>query len=245
MTKRHGLRFVVDGDADDFGERGETGGGFSHAVLAECAHADFHGAAADDGSVRHLVDKAFNGSVQNEDFIDSKTAFVAFVAFGAASPLDERAVFDLLFREAELFRLKFRRHMLLRTEFACAAEESLGHDGSDGGCDKEGFDTHIDESRDGGRRVVRVQRGKDQVSGQSGVDGDFTSFRVTDFTNHDDVGGLTQHGTKGRGEREVDFCVDLDLVDTGKFVFDRVFCGDDLSRRLVEGVVKGEESSSG
>ena len=80
MTKRHGLRFVVDGDADDFGERGETGGGFSHAVLAECAHADFHRAAADDGGVRHLVDEAFDGTVQNEDLIDAETAFITFTS---------------------------------------------------------------------------------------------------------------------------------------------------------------------
>ncbi len=46
-----GSGLVVDGDADDFGERGETGGGLSHAVLAQGAHADFHGAAADDGLV--------------------------------------------------------------------------------------------------------------------------------------------------------------------------------------------------
>ena len=90
-----GLCLVVDGDADNFGECGETGGGFSHAVLTQGAHADFHGAAADDGRVRHLVDETFDGCIQNEDLIDSETAFVAFVAFGAASALHEGAVFDI------------------------------------------------------------------------------------------------------------------------------------------------------
>jgi len=56
----------------------------------------------------------------------------------------------------------------------------------------------------------------------------FPPFRYRDFTDHDDVGVLTQNRAQGVGESEADFLFDRDLVDAGDLEFDRIFNGDDV-----------------
>ena len=53
-----------------------------------------------------------------------------------------------------------------RTLGAESPDEALRDDELDGRRDEEGFDAHVDQTGDGAGRVVRVQRGKDQVSRQ-------------------------------------------------------------------------------
>ena len=84
-----------------------------------------------------------------------------------------------------------------------------------------------------------MQGAEHHVTGQCGVDGDFAGFLVTNFTDHDDVGRLAQHGSQRLGEGHADLVADLDLVDTAKFIFHRVLGRDDLDRRAVDGIKKG------
>ena len=72
-------------------------------------------------------------------------------------------------------------------------------------------------------RVVGVQRGEHQVAGQGGLHGDVGRLGVADFAEHDHVRVLPQQGAQGGGEGHADLVVDLDLVDEGQVVFDRVF----------------------
>ena len=81
---------------------------------------------------------------------------------------------------------------------ADAADEPLGHDHVDGGCDQEWLDAHVHEAGDGFRGAVGVQRAEHKVSGERGLDGDFGGFKVADFADQDDVGILAQETSAGR-----------------------------------------------
>src|SRR5690606_14984798 len=61
----------------------------------------------------------------------------------------------------------------LRGLFAVRAElarETLRDRGDDGRGDEERLNAHVDHTRNGGRRVVGVQRAEHKVTGQSGLD---------------------------------------------------------------------------
>ena len=62
-------------------------------------------------------------------------------------------------------------HFLLAA-VAQPAREALGDDGVDRRGDEERLDAHVDQARDGGRRVVGVQRGEHEVAGERGLDRD-------------------------------------------------------------------------
>jgi len=81
-----------------------------------------------------------------------------------------------------------------------------------------------------------VQGGKNQVTGETGVDGDARRLHVSNFPDHDDVGRLAQHGTECRRESHSHICIHLNLVDPVHLVFHRILNGDDLTVRTVDGV---------
>ena len=112
------------------------------------------------------------------------------------------------------------------------ADEALGHDGLNGGRDQEGLDAHIDQTGNGRRGVVRVQRRENQMPRECRLNGDFGDFEVADFADENDVGGLTQHRPEDSCEAQPDLFLHLALVDAGEVVFDGVFGGDDFGGRL-------------
>ena len=77
------------------------------------------------------------------------------------------------------------------------------------------------------------------MPGEGGVDGDIGGLRIANFPDHDDVGGLAEHGPQRGGEGHADVGLDHDLVDAGEFVLDRVFHGDDFLVRPVDDVEAG------
>ena len=52
------------------------------------------------------------------------------------------------------------------------SHETLSDDGADGGRNEERLHADIDETSDGTGRVVRVERGENEMAGERGVDGD-------------------------------------------------------------------------
>ena len=185
------------------------------------------------------VDQVLDLFLKNEDLIDTHTAFIpGMTAGGAAASLHEGGVFDIIFIQTEEADLIGSRGVGLSTFFADAADKTLCHDGADGRCHKEGFDTHIDESGHGAGGVVGVERTEHQVTGKRCVDGDFCRFQVSDFTDHDDVRRLTEHTAQCGGESHIHRPVDLHLIDTGELVFDRVLNGDKFTRSGVDGIQK-------
>ena len=87
------------------------------------------------------------------------------------------------------------------------------------------------------------------MAGNGGTDSNLRGFLVTDFADHDDVGVLTQNGTKGGGEGHVSLGVDLGLVDACHGEFHGVFNSDDIYRGVVhflqEGIKRGGFTTAG
>ena len=55
------------------------------------------------------------------------------------------------------------------------------------------------------------------------LNGNLRRFKIANFTNHDDVGVLSQNGAQSLGEGQVNLRVDLCLSHTCQFIFDGVF----------------------
>ena len=139
---------------------------------------------------------------------------------------------------AHFLLVEFRRSLADRAEFA---DEALGEDGADGGCDEERLDPDICETGDGGRGVVGVEGGENQVAGEGCVDRDVGGLGIPDFPDHDDVGSLAEHGAEGGPEGHSDFRLHHHLVDAGQFVFHRILDRDDFLVRLVDHIEAGVE----
>ena len=133
--------------------------------------------------------------------------------------------------EGDHFVLAEGSRFLAAAKFAAKA---LGHDGAHGAGDEKGFDPDVDETGDGARGVVGVEGGKYQVAGEGRIDRNARGLEIADLTNHDDVRSLTQDGAEGAGEGHADVGFDMDLVDPGHDIFDRVLDRDDLTALVVD-----------
>ena len=91
----------------------------------------------------------------------------------------------------------------------------------------------VNQSGDGAGRVVGVEGGKHQVPGEGGIDGNGGGLLITNFSQHDHIGRLAEHGAQGRREGHADFRIHLDLVDAGHLVLDRFLDRDDFPVGLV------------
>ena len=67
-----------------------------------------------------------------------------------------------------------------------------------------------------------------QVSRQRSLNCHFSGLCIADFTDKDHVGCLTKHRTNDSREVETNVVLDLNLVNAGQVILDRVFGGDDL-----------------
>ena len=73
------------------------------------------------------------------------------------------------------------------------SQQALGWDRHDRRGDQKRFDPHIDQTGGGARRIVRMQGGKDQVSGEGGMNGDLRRFAVSNLADHDDIRVLSEN----------------------------------------------------
>ncbi|CAB4879527.1 unannotated protein [freshwater metagenome] len=118
-----------------------------------------------------------------------------------------------------------RRRLALGAECAC---QTLRNDAADGARHQERLDSHLDQPRDGTRRVIGMQRREDHVSGKCGLDRDLRRLAVADLTDHDDVGIRTHHRSQTVGEGQACSRIDLNLRDPLDLVLDRVLDRDDV-----------------
>ena len=105
------------------------------------------------------------------------------------------------------------------------ADEALRLHGFNGRRDQKRFDAHVRQTRERTRRIVRVQRGENQVTRERRADGDVRRFAVANFADHYDVRILTQNMAQTHCERQADVRTHGDLIDAFKFIFDRFFNG--------------------
>ena len=141
------------------------------------------------------------------------------------------------------------RGVRLLARVADAAQQTLTDDADDRRGDEEGLDAHVEEAVQCGNAVGAVERGEHEVTGERGLDGDACRVGISDLTDEDDVGVLTEDGLEAGGEREARLVVGLDLVDAGEHVLDRVLDrGDVLARRVdleQRGVQRGGLAGAG
>ncbi len=116
------------------------------------------------------------------------------------------------------------------------SHQTLGDHQTQNGGDKIRRHVQIEEARHGGRRIVRVERRKDQVAGEGRLHGDISRFRIADLADHDDVRVLAQERTETRSKRDAGLRIDLRLVHIAHIVFDRVFDRGDIDLRTVQDV---------
>jgi len=73
-----------------------------------------------------------------------------------------------------------------------------------------------------------MEGGEDQVSGQGGMNGDFSCLGIPDLADEDDIRILTDNRSQGIGEGESDRRFDLNLIDPSQLILHGVFYRDDL-----------------
>ena len=131
--------------------------------------------------------------------------------------------------------------MLNSTTRAQCAYEPLGEHTLQGRSEQIAFDPHVDEPCDGRSRAVGMKRRQHQMSGQRGLNGDPSGLEIANFADHDDIGVLPEDRTERMREIETNAGLNLDLVDAGDLVLDRILDGEDLGvrRDLLAVVVYG------
>jgi hypothetical protein len=126
--------------------------------------------------------------------------------------------------------LVFRRvRRVLRLAFvAVFPDEALSEDGYERRTEEERPDAHVNEPRNGGNRVVGMERRKEQPSGKPGGQRALRGFVVPHFPEHQDIGILPQHAFQDFVEFQLEIASGIDLDGTGKEIFRRVFYRDDI-----------------
>ena len=74
------------------------------------------------------------------------------------------------------------------------------------------------------------------MSGQCRLDGNARRFLITNLSQHDNIGGLTHHGTKCRGKGHAYICFHHHLINTRELILYRVLNRDDFTVGFVDGV---------
>ncbi len=163
-------------------------------------------------------------------------------AFFAAPSPEHRLPFCLLLVDLQLLQNADLRGVYFLALGTDHPHQALRHDSQHAGGDEVVFHAHLQQPGHRARRIVGVQGAENQVTGQRRVDGDLGGFRITYFTDHDNVRVLTQDGAENVGEAQADARFHLDLVDAPQLVFDGVLHRDnlflrriDLAQRRVEG----------
>ncbi len=135
--------------------------------------------------------------------------------------------------DAELVEQGFVRLVGGAAVLADGPQQPLGEHAFQGGGDEEWLGAHVNEAGDGTGRVVGVQGGKHEVSGQGRLDGNLGGLKVADLTDEDAVRVLAQEGAEDAGKGQADGVVDGHLDDAVDIVFHGVFRGEQLG---VDGV---------
>ena len=126
---------------------------------------------------------------------------------------------------------------------ADATRQTLRHNRLQGCGEQEALHAKVQETRDTGRRVVGVQRGEHQVTGERCLNGDLRRLQVTHFAHQNDVRILTQEAAQEPGEGQVLIHIHLALNQAFNVIFHRIFGGEDLGLNVIEFVERGVQRS--
>ncbi len=153
----------------------------------------------------------------------------------AADRLVDLAVLQVRSFQPQTLQHGTTRHKGRLAVIAQDAYQALGHDGQDRRGNQKGLHPDIHQAGNSAGRVVGVEGREHQVPGEGRLDGNFGSLLVADFAHQDHIGVLPHDGTQPLGKGQFDLGIDLDLADAFDLVFNRIFNGDDVDARFVDG----------
>lgn len=144
-------------------------------------------------------------------------------------PIPLELVDDMVvnFHAAEILPSRKNEHVLRAV--AEPPDETLVQYRDDRGRNEPFRHAQLDEADDGSERVLSMEGGKHQVSGEGRLRGDLRRFRIADFANQNNVGVLSQNRPDGDRVGKAPRFVDGRLVDELACpVLDRIFERDDV-----------------
>ena len=116
-----------------------------------------------------------------------------------------------------------RRLIRRRALLAVAPRETLRQHAQHRRVDRERRTFEIAQTRDRARRVIRVQRGKHEVPGHRGLNGDPGRLFIADLPQQDHVRILAENRAQRLGEPQPDLAVHLNVPNHRQPILDRVF----------------------
>ena len=113
--------------------------------------------------------------------------------------------------------------------------QTLGDNTDHRGLNQKERDSQVQKTGYGGRRVVGVQSGKDQMPCQGGLDGILGGLQVSQLPDHDDIRILSQNISEDGAESDPYGRLNSDLVELFMNHFNRILHGRniDAGRRQV------------
>lgn len=147
----------------------------------------------------------------------------------------DRSYSDILHHPFDDFVLLISRILLLHAMRAIPFHEPLGDDDIDCRGKDVRRDSDIDQPLESLGRGLRMQGGKDEMSGERCLCGNRGGFKVADLSDHDDIRILPDQGSQSCLEGVSVLFIHLTLYDSRHLIFDRVLKGDDLLVRSIEG----------
>src|ERR1700687_5262930 len=201
----------------------------SHAVQARLSPNRLRRLAVES----HLTD----GGVQTEQLENTQPAPVASVMTVIAATAAHEGSADETFR-GKPGRLDFTGWRMVRLlAFGTDdSHEALSHDRNHTGSHEEGWNADIEQTCNSARRIVRMQRTKNQVYRQRRLNRDVSCLIISDFTHENNVGRWPQHGPNDAREIQSDLMFHFHLIHAGQIVFDGLPRRYDLSIRPVRRV---------
>ena len=98
-------------------------------------------------------------------------------------------------RSSSRFAVDVSRTLARRTDLS---DQPLCQDAPDRRGEKEVLDAQVQKPGDRARGVIGVERRKDQVPREGGLDGDLGRFEIPDLADHDDIRVLADDVPEGR-----------------------------------------------
>lgn len=170
-----------------------------------------------------------------EDLEESDTSFVPFVitfltsSFVRSIKYEILRIGDILADASEdLFLdalVRCVRNFAVFTEFA---GESLVDDELETRDNEERIDSEVDETLEGINRGIGMNGGEYEMSRDRCLDREMGCIGITNLSDHDDIGILTQETPESIREIESDLRIDLTMIGSFDTVLDRIFEGGDI-----------------
>src|SRR6266403_1059567 len=181
-------RKLIARDAQDFLLRGQPGCDPAHRVRAQRHHPARLAGRADLGVGGAAMYQRAQRVVKGQQLVDSGATLIAGLP---------------ALRTAGRNKTPPRRIGLLavRTQLA---DQALRQYSEQRGGEQERLDPHVDQSRDGRGRIVRMQGGEHQVTGERRLHRDLGGLQVPDLADHHDVRILPQDRAQRPRKRHLD-----------------------------------------